>query len=484
MKHFNLIVFAALMIAVSASAEIRLPGIFSNGMVMQRNTKVNLWGWAKANANVQITASWTKEKVKAKADSQGKWKTTITTTEAGGPYTMTFSDGDKGKKTLTNILLGEVWVCGGQSNMEMPVCGFCYQPVEDSEKAALEAMRYPNIRMFTVPRKVAETPQEDCDTCWQLSTPYTVNTFSAMAYFFGKQIHLALGVPVGVVTSNWGGTVVEAWMNQDALNQVPDRNVEMESKRTGPNKSTVLYNGMITPIMGYTAKGFIWYQGESNRGDWMHYAQLHTAHIKLWREKWGNPNMPFYITQIAPYNYENPEHRCSALLIDAQYKTADGLNNCDVACTTDIGDPVCIHPAKKEIAATRLAYLALTNDYNIKGLPYRVPRFDHFDAKDGKLILHFKNIWPETKGCTTAETFDPRKDPVGFEVAGPDKKFYPAKAAHQWQKGTIVVWSDVVTNPVAVRYAYCNYPQFANVRTQFGQPLPSFRSDDWEVPDL
>ena len=484
MKHLRFILLSALLVSVGASAEVKLPGVLSSGMVMQRNTDVNLWGTAKANATVQITASWTKQKVKAKADAQGKWKTTIATTDAGGPYTMTFSDGDKKKTELNNILLGEVWVCGGQSNMEMPVSGFCYQPVEGSMEACTEAGNYPDIRLFTVPRVTSETPKEDCEASWQLSTPYSVGNFSAMGYFFGKQLHKTLGVPVGLIASDWGGTVVEAWMNQDALNSVADRNVAMESKRTGPNKSTVLFNGMIWPIKNFTAKGFIWYQGESNRGDWSHYAQLHTAHIKLWREMWGNPNMPFYITQIAPYNYDGAERRLSALLIDQQYKTADGLNNCEVACTTDIGDPTCIHPAKKETAAKRLAYLALTYDYNIQGLPYRSPRFSHFEAKDGKLTLHFKNIWPETKGARNQETFDPRKDPVGFEVAGEDKVFYPAKAAHQWQKGTIVVWSEAVSNPVAVRYAYKNYPQFANVTMQYGQPLPSFRSDDWGIPDM
>jgi len=484
MKKRILFLLTALLTVAFVSAEVRLPAIIGDGMVMQRNSKVNLWGWAKANATVQITASWTKEKVKVKADAQGKWKTTMTTTDAGGPYAMTFSDGDKNKKELTNILLGEVWICSGQSNMEMPVIGFRYQPVDGSDVAALEALNYPNIRMFTVPNKISETPMDDCKGVWKLSTPENVLNVSAMAYFFAKQLNKSLGVPVGIVDSDWGGTVVEAWMSQEALNQVSDRNVKLEEQRSGPNKSTVLYNGMICPIKGFTAKGFIWYQGESNRGDWQHYAQLHTAHIKLWREQWGDPNMSFYITQIAPYNYGNPEGRGTALLVDAQYKTADNLDHCDVACTTDIGDPTCIHPAQKEIAAKRLAYLALTHDYNIKGLPYRVPRFSHFDAKDGKLTLHFKNIWPETKECNGSESFDPRKQPVGFEVAGPDKKFYPAKAAHEWGKGTIVVWSDVVTNPVAVRYAYHNYPQFANVRTQFGQPLPSFRSDDWEITDF
>lgn len=478
---FILTILACLPFAVQA--KVSLPSILGSNMVLQRNTEVNLWGTAEANKKVKITASWTKEKFSVKADDNGKWATKIPTADAGGPYTLTFDDGEK--LELTNILLGEVWICGGQSNMEMPVGGYMYQPIIGVEQDIAEAYEYPNIRMFTVPRCISDTPKEDCDTVWRESSPLTVRTFSAIAYLFGKELNKMLDVPIGLVTSNWGGTVIEAWMSKESLAAIKDRNSSLDAKRRGENAPAALYNGMILPICNFTAKGFIWYQGESNRGNWYDYTKLQVAQVKLWREIWGNDKMPFYITQIAPYCYEGPKKRLNAIFIDQQYKAADLIENCDVACTQDAGDYSHIHPLEKKKTATRLALLALANDYGIEGLPAKAPRFNYFIVKGNKLELYFKNIAPpyttDPLDYRMSSCFYGREEAKGFEVAGEDGKFYPAKGNHKWYRNTIEVWSDSVPNPVAVRYAYCNYSYDANVRTQLGQALPSFRSDQWEI---
>jgi sialate O-acetylesterase len=487
MKKFVLGTALVALFSLMATAEVKLPAVIGSGMVLQQQTDVNLWGEAKTGAKVVIAPSWTKQKYTVKADKDGHWKTTVPTVKAGGPYTITFSDGTKQKTVLDNVLLGEVWVCGGQSNMEMPVGGFMYQPVEGGIEASLEAWRYPDIRMFTVPHCTSETPVNDCDTTWRLSTPLTVRTFSAMAYFFGRELQRMLQVPVGIITSNWGGTVIEAWMSRASIDATPRLEPGHEKNRQGPNASTVLYNGMICPIKGFTAKGFIWYQGESNRGAWMDYAELQKSLIRLWRADWSNNDMSFYITQIAPYCYEGPKYRLNALFIDQQYKAADETPHCGVASTTDIGEYGIIHPAKKQPIARRLAWMALANDYGFQGMPSRSPRFKNFEEKDGKLILSFTNLThPNNYNVSDPAQQDcfVWKQTKGFEVAGPDRKFYPAKANMPWARNTIEVWSDSVPHPVAVRYAYCNWDGDANVVTQTGLPLPSFRSDNWPIDDL
>ncbi len=486
MKKISILIIMLACILGNAQAKVELPSVIGSNMVLQRNTNVNLWGTAKANKKVTITASWSKEKFTVTADKNGKWATTIPTIDAGGPYTMTFNDGEK--TTLTGILLGEVWICSGQSNMEMPIGGYMYQPVNGAMEQIMEAYEYDDIRMFTVPRCISETPQEDCDTTWCTSSPLTVRTFSAAAYYFGKTLQKILKVPVGLITANWGGTVIEAWMSRECLDGVQDRNTSFDKNRSGANANNVLYNGMICPINNFTAKGFIWYQGCSNRYNWFDYAKLQKAMIKEWRKDWGNDEMPFYFTQIAPYCYEGHKLRGTPVFVDEQWKVADEVENCDIVCTTDIGDYSLIHPAAKDKVGERLAFHALTNDYAIKGLPSKYPRFKSFEKKDNKLVLSFSNLSRannfDVADPTQQDCFNGRERAKGFEVAGVDKKFYPAQANHMWWKNTIEVWSDSVPDPVAVRYAYQNYSSEANIKTLLGLPLPSFRSDDWDIEDI
>lgn len=491
MKKLSSIILAALL-ASGARAEVQLPAVIGNHMVLQQNTEVNLWGKAQANAKVTIRPSWTKTKYTATADGEGRWKTTIATTSAGGPYTLTFSDGSKTKTELTDILLGEVWVCSGQSNMEMPLRGYPNQPVEGSAEAIAAAGDNTGMRFFTVPRKSTNEPQYDCESEWKQCSPMTARSFSAMGYFFGLELYRLLKIPVGLIESDYGGTPIESWMSRQALDATKRQHPEAEQGMKGFQAPCGLYNAMICPVKGFTAKGFIWYQGEANRGNWYDYAELQKALIALWRQDWGNSEMPFYITQIAPYLYNGAEKRLSALFVDQQYKAAAETPHCEVISTQDVGEGYIIHPAKKQVVANRMAWTAATCDYGIAGLPVNKPRFKSMEQKDGKLVLHFTfglNDYyrggAEAEAASRQEYFVPRNPVKGFEIAGEDRKFYPATGNHiLWGKNTIELWSEQVPHPVAVRYAYRNFPEETNVVTQLGLPLPSFRTDDWEMDDL
>ena len=298
----------ALLLAVQAEAEVKLPAVLGSNMVLQRNTEVNFWGEASPRSRVRVTTSWNGRTYDAKADAEGRWTMKIATDEAGGPYTVTVSDGRE--IVLDNVMLGEVWVCSGQSNMEMPVSGFMFQPVEGAVDAIADAGMYPGIRMFTVPRVSSQTPLQDCEAAWQTATSESVGQFSAVGYFFGRMLYKALGIPVGLITPNWGGSTIAAWMTVDAIDSTPG--IDYAAAKSGTYDNSIpqrLYNGMLLPVCRFTAKGFIWYQGESNRRNWYDYKALQVSLVKLWRETWGDGKMPFYYTQLAPYRYEGDDLR-------------------------------------------------------------------------------------------------------------------------------------------------------------------------------
>lgn len=472
----------------SLFAQLQLPSVLNNNMVLQRNTSVNLWGKAAPKANVQIQTSWNNKSYIVTADKNGNWLVKVNTGKAGGPYAIQFASGGK-KFTLDNVLLGEVWICGGQSNMEMPVTGFMMQPVENSMEAVMDAAQYPDIRIFTVSRKSSEKPLYDCDGKWLTADPQSVGGFSAVGYFFGKTLSKILKVPVGLISSNWGGSTVETWMTEESIDRIDGINHALAKAGTEENSATQrLYNGMILPVCNFTAKGFIWYQGESNRKNWFDYKKLQIGLVNLWRNSWKNEKMPFYLTQLAPYRYEGDTLRSLAMVIEAQNQAVKEIPYSGIAATTDLGSPTCIHPQKKYEVGQRLGYLALTNDYEIKGLPAFAPRFKSMEYKDKKIILSFDNVSEkyDWNGLNSFKGYLPEGyvTPKGFEIAGSDQVFHPAKANYVWWENKIEVWSETVTNPVAVRYAFMNYCPAANVITTVGQPLVPFRTDNWDVKDI
>ena len=475
------------LLAMSAMAEVKLPAVLGNDMVLQRNSEVNLWGSAKPNKSVTIRTSWNGKKYKVKSDADGKWAVKVATGEAGGPYEIEFSDGDKLK--LTGVLLGEVWVCGGQSNMEMPIKGFVAQPVQGAAEAIRESYAHPDIRIFNVERNKVATPQDDCKGVWQKPTPQNVANCSATAYFYGRMLTDLLGVPVGIVTSYWGGTKAEVWMTREAIETTEGIDhafaLKPDGNGWGPQE---MYNGMIHPITRFTAKGFIWYQGCSNRDRAFDYGKLLVSLIKNWRQAWGNDEMPFLIAQLVQYRYDGEKYLSLPVVIEGQYYAAQTLKNVYVAPTTDLSFGSIIHPPFKREVGERLAGIALDKSYGMPGFGSESPRFKSMEVQGNKVVLHFTGMADSDKFDAVGDNFswvDKNMKIIrlkGFEIAGADGKFYPANARNSWPvSDRITVESDSVKNPVAVRYAFRNCID-ANVITGMGTPLAPFRTDNWEIP--
>lgn len=476
-----------LLAVLQAEAKIKLPAVVGSNMVLQRNTEVNLWGEASPRNRVTVLTSWNGRSYDVKARADGRWMMKIPTGEAGGPYTITISDGEP--LVLENVLLGEVWICSGQSNMEMPVCGFMYQPVAGSVEAITGAGEYPGMRFFTPSKVSSDTPQQDCNAAWQTASPASVSAFSAVGYFFGQTLFKLLNVPVGLISSNWGGSTIEAWLTVERIDAI--EGIDHTIAKSGTYDNSIpqrLYNGMICPVSRFTAKGFIWYQGESNRKNWFDYKKLQVALAAQLRANWDDEQMPFYFTQLAPYRYDDPRLRSLPLMVEAQYQAMAEIPASGIAATTDLGNPSCIHPQRKREVGERLAYLALTNDYGITGLPAPAPTYKSMLRDGQKLVLSFNNLSHEQSwndpNSFVGYTPEGVLQPEGFEIAGADRRFYPAKANLKWWENRIEVRSDSVTEPVAVRYAFRNYCSEANVTTTMGQPLVPFRTDDWPLEDV
>ncbi len=386
---------AFLTFGLMAEAEVKMPAFFGDNMVMQQNTDANMWGTAKASSTVTVTPGWTSEVYKTKAGKDGKWKISIPTPAAGGPYTVTVSDGTP--LTLNNVMLGEVWLCSGQSNMEMPMKGYKNQPVEGANMATLKS-RNPNIRLFTVKRNSSTVPVDDVTGSWSEASPESVRNFSATAYFFGREIEELLDVPVGLVVVSWGGSACEAWMNDEMLQAFPEAaakipavNGEIPSKNRTPS---VLFKGMLNPLIGMAMRGVIWYQGEDNWNRAHSYTDMLSTMIKGWRNLWGQGEFPFYYCQIAPYDYaiiteSGKEIINSAYLREAQARVEHIVPNTGMAVLMDAGWPEGIHPPKKQIPGERLALLALNKTYGIKGIGAESPVYKSMEVKGDTVIVSF-----------------------------------------------------------------------------------------------
>ncbi len=466
-------------------AKIKLPSLLCDNMVLQRNTEVNLWGSATPEAIVKVTTSWNGAIYKTHAGKDGKWLVKVKTADAGGPYSIIISDGSE--RVLTNILLGEVWICAGQSNMEMPVQGFFGQPCYNAVETMREAVKYKNIRLFTVNRNSRQEPQEDCKGEWLCSNPETVGAFSAVGYFFGRCLNQFTEIPVGLINTSWGGTNIEAWMTQESLDKLDiDRKFIAENWTEEHSTPTALYNGMIAPLTRYVAKGFIWYQGEANHQNYYDYKTMFVEMVRQWRAAWGNDKMPFYFAQIAPYRYDGADLRAIPLLVENQYKALEEIPYSGIAGTSDVGMFSIIHEPDKLRVGERLAYLALSRDYGAGGVPADAPTYKSMEVLDGKIVLSFNNM------AAPDDQSDPRSfswlddngkviSPKGFEIAAADRIFHPAKARLLWSDNQIEVSSDDVPEPVAVRYGSKNYVE-TNIKTTLDQPLAPFRTDNWEIP--
>lgn len=474
MKKHSLILILTFLFMPIAQGKVKLPAMMGDHMVLQQNSSVKLWGWADGK-KVTVTTSWDNRSYEASADKDGAWLVKVDTPKGGfTPYSITISDGTS-PVTLSDILIGEVWICSGQSNMEMRVMGSSSQPVENSLETLLNAGNYRDrIRFITVPRIKDIARREDFEgKKWEVSAPETTIDCSATAYFFAKQLTESLQLPVGLVINSWGGSRIEAWMDEQTLSTV--KGVDMEAakspKRNFNSRLQCLFDSMLWPVKNYTARGFLWYQGEANKGSYQFYAPMKTAMVQLWRNLWEAPDMPFYCVQIAPYQYEGSRNTDAALLREAQVEAMKTIPNSGIVPTTDIGEEFCIHPAKKKEVGLRLATLALTKTYGVRRLPSTGPMMTKVDYADSKAIVTFNNA--------PAGLIPILSQLEGFEIAGADKKFHPAKAKVIGRTNTVEVWSEGVPQPVAVRYAFRNYTGNITLRNTFGLSTFPFRTDKW-----
>ena len=460
---------------LQAQAEVKMPAFFGSNMVLQQNTDAKMWGTANASSTVTVSPSWSGETYSVKTGKDGKWLISFPTPSAGGPYSITVSDGTP--LTLDNVMLGEVWLCSGQSNMEMPMKGFKNQPVEGSNMAILKS-RNPNIRLFTVKRNSSTVPVDDVTGSWAEASPKTVRDFSATAYFFGREIEEMLDVPVGLIVVAWGGSACEAWMNDEMLASFPEAaakipavNGEIPSKNRTPS---VLFKGMLNPLIGLPMKGVVWYQGEDNWNRAHSYTDMFSTMINGWRSLWKQGDFPFYYCQIAPYDYaiiteKGKEIINSAYLREAQARVEHIVPNTGMAVLMDAGWPEGIHPPKKNIPGERLALLALNKTYGVEGIGAESPVYKSMEVKGDTVIVSFDRAPEWIAGKQSFES-------TQFKLAGEDRVFHPAKA---WiARSKVMVKSDAVPHPVAVRYAFENASE-GDLFSTDGLPISSFRSDDW-----
>jgi len=471
------VIWLALFVCMVLSlwGKIRLPSILGDNMVLQRSDTVNIWGWAAPSQNVTVKPSWDNRIYTTKAENNGKWLLQIQTPEAGGPYQIDISDGES--LTLKDILIGEVWICSGQSNMEMPVHGFYGQPVVGSLEEIVEASQYPDIRMFTLPPTPAAEPQDDCRGSWLKSTPESVRDFSAVGYFFGKNLNKVLNIPIGLITPNCGGIAIEPWMTAEAIRETAGINQKLAftpQVQTEAANASYLFNGMIAPIRNFTGRGFIWYQGESNRKAPALYRKLQPLFVQMLREAWGQGELPFYYVQIAPFEYDGARLVGTALLREAQLQNLQEIPNSGMVVTMDVGDCGCIHPARKRKVGERLALLALSKSYGVNGFVPDTPVYQSMEVNNGKVYLTFDC---GSEGLAPLGTTFP-----GFEMAGEDRIFYSATARIEKGTGRLEVSCEKVPVPVAVRYCFWNYEQ-GTLYSRYGIPVASFRTDTWEVKE-
>ncbi|MEO7766870.1 MAG: sialate O-acetylesterase [Ferruginibacter sp.] len=460
-RHPAIILLLA--VTMVAKADIRLPNIINSNMVLQQRSSVKLWGWADPNEKIIVTTSWNNKTDSVVTTRDANWMLTVQTPVAGGPYSITL----KGYNTiqLTNVLIGEVWVCSGQSNMEMNY-GWGLPDV----KAELPVAANSNIRFFYIPKTTSRHPQDNCVGQWMTCDSNSLKHFSAVGYFFGKKLNNTLNVPIGLINSNWGGTPAEVWTQEDAVNNDPvlkTAAAKQQPYNGWPFTPGSVFNGMIAPITNFSIAGAIWYQGEGNTIAPDSYGTLLTTMIGSWRKAW-NKELPFYYVQIAPFTYGN---KYISSIIREQQTKALAFPNVGMAVITDLVDNVKdIHPKNKHDVGYRLANWALAETYHQNEIIYKSPLYKNMEVRKDKAIITFENV---PTGLIARN-----KNITELLIAGADKVFYPADAKIENDK--IIASSKQVPLPVAVRFSFSN-SAMANLFSKEGLPVNPFRTDDWEL---
>ncbi len=444
------------------NAEIRLPAIIGSHMVLQQKSDVKIWGWCDPSEKIKINTSWDTATYNTTGNSDGKWMLSIKTLAAGGPYIVTVNGSNK--IILEDVLVGEVWACSGQSNMEMSYSWGIKEYTQDAENATNK-----NIRLFHIPRLTAEYPQDDTKGQWIVCNPEEMKKFSMAGYFFGQKLQETLSVPVGLIEAAWGGTPAEVWTPKDAIESNSMVKKVADSLKPipwGPIRVASIYNAMIYPLINYNIAGVIWYQGEANVGNASTYEPLFSTMITSWRKAWQK-DFPFYFVQIAPFAGYG-KNISGALLQEAQTKTI-ALPGTGIVVindlVTDVND---IHPKNKKDVGLRLANYALAKTYGKKDISYKSPAYKNMQIEKGKIRINFEN----TGGGLVTKN----GSPSDFYISGENKIFIPATA--KIEGNSILVFNKQIKEPVAVRYGFTN-SAMPNLFSKEGLPANTFRTDDW-----
>lgn len=496
----GMLVFAA----IPAFADVKPVALFTDHAVLQQRADISVWGTADPGEEVVVTLG--DQKASAVAGDDGKWRVTLAPMAAGGPYEMVIAG--KNRVVVADVMIGEVWICSGQSNMQWSVSASANAEQEIASSAN------PMIRLFSVPRRAKPEPQADVDGAWAVCGPETVPGFSAVGYFFGRYLQKQLNVPVGLINTSYGGTPAEAWTSWDKLTSMPElqpivdryrqaleqypenlrryeaalqahREEARAARERGeqfnkrppnppmgpehPHSPAGLYNAMIAPLVPYAFRGAIWYQGESNAGRAYQYRTLFPAMIESWREAWNAGDFPFLFVQLAPFMKieAEPMESAWAELREAQLLTMLNYRNTGMAVITDVGEEDNIHPKKKQPVGERLGIAARALAYG-EEIEYSGPIYNSMEVRDGKAVLHFTHLGGGLE-CRGEEL-------TGFTICGEDRKFVNADA--EIVGDTVVVSSPAVANPVAVRFGWANYP-VVNLWNKAGLPASPFRTDNF-----
>jgi sialate O-acetylesterase len=470
MKISVLVFTSGLLLAsLSCSSKILLPAVLANHMVLERNTTVPIWGWSDPGESIAVTGSWASgDTIKTQATRDGRWRVDLPTKDAGGPYTLSVK-GAWETVTLTDVMLGEVWLCSGQSNME-----FNANWGVDNKATEVAQADFPGIRFFHVPKVGADYPQVDCQAKWVLCSPQTMPDQTAVGYFFARELQKNLKVPVGIIQAAWSGTPAEVWVRQDRIVSNPTLVAHQfdDHSRGWPVKEGVLYNGMISPVIPYALAGALWYQGESNTRRPGAYATLMDTLVSGWRQDFGR-NFSFYFVQIAPFAYDSTQQR-AYILREQQAKAVQMIPGSGMVATGDIaGNIHDIHPKDKQDVGLRLARYALAETYHQPAGPYLTPVYKTATVKGNKILITVDHA----EGGLVSTT----RDIPYFQVAGADGKYVAAKA--EIKKEGIEVQAAGVPAPVSVRYCFTN----SAVPTVLGKdshlPLAPFRTDNEKIEE-
>lgn len=459
----------------TSNAQVTLPAILSDNMVLQQDTTVTLWGWAEGGEKISISADWSEVEHITYADYNGDWQLNLETPAYGGPYEIRISASNEIR--LENVMIGEVWIASGQSNMDFTLGNYeggYYSGVFNYEEEIQQA-DYPKIRMFRAEKQIGKEAAKVVSGEWKITTPETSCDFSAVAYFFGRKLYEETGIPVGLINASWGGTPLAAWTKKEVLqadNQYLqivekyqdglDKFLEIETPPNLKNYPSVLYNGMLAPLKYLTIKGIIWYQGEKDRNRPTLYKNLFPDFVQSLRYERNNPEMPFYFVQVTPHEVLTPEIR------EAQLESFKKVDHTGMVVTTDIGNATDIHPRNKQEVGRRLALWALAKNYGYDQIQFSGPIYESMEIESNRIRLHFNYV---------GEGFLVKGDEItDFTIAGPDRNFVQAKA--KIDGSAIVVWNEDVPNPQAVRFAWKNVPSH-NLFNSAELPASPFRTDNW-----